>query len=125
MIRIVLRIAAIGVAGALGALLRHAIATNIATSGFPWSTLLVNLAGSLVLGVVLGHAPAWSATATLAVTVGFLGAFTTFSTFAFEATSLVRDQRPLTAAAYVGASVVLGLLAAGAGWQLGRSLADG
>jgi CrcB protein len=59
------------------------------------------------------------------VTVGFLGAFTTFSTFAFEATSLARDDRAMSASAYVAASLVVGLIACALGWQLGRSLADG
>lgn len=119
------RAVVVALAGAAGALLRYAIGTNLSSTAFPWATLLVNLGGSFVLGLVLGRAPAWSTTATLGVTVGFLGAFTTFSTFAFEATSLVRDDRAGTAGAYVLLSVVLGLTAAALGWHVGRSLAPG
>jgi CrcB protein len=121
----VVRTIVIALAGAAGALVRYAIGTNFANPSFPWPTLLINVAGSFLLGLVLGRAPAWSTTVTTGVTVGFLGAFTTFSTFAFEATSLVRDERPGTAAAYVLLSVVLGLAAAAAGWQVGRTLAPG
>lgn len=121
----VVRAVVIALAGAAGTLVRYAIGTNVANTSFPWPTLIINLAGSFLLGLVLGRVPAWSTTASTAVTVGFLGAFTTFSTFAFEATSLLRDDRPGTAAAYVLLSVVLGLAAAAAGWQVGRSFAPG
>ena len=79
--------------------------------------------GSFLLGVVLAGPGAgrWSTTATTAVAVGFLGAFTTFSTFAFEATALVRDERAATAFAYVAASLILGLAASALGFVLGRS----
>lgn len=117
-----LRVALVGAAGALGALARYWVATAIGTRSFPWATLAINVVGSLLLGLVLGG-PAvtrWSPTATTAVTVGFLGAFTTFSTFAFEATSLIRDDRPGAAAAYVTASLVLGLAASTAGFIIAR-----
>ena len=80
------------------------------------------MAGSFLLGVVLGGpgASRWSATATTAVAVGFLGAFTTFSTFAFEATALLRDDRAGAALAYVASSLVLGLVASAAGFVIAR-----
>lgn len=117
------RVALIAIAGALGALARYGVATAVGVRSFPWATLAINVAGSFVLGFVLGGpgAARWSSNVTTAVAVGFLGAFTTFSTFAFEGTALVRDDRPATAALYVGVSVVLGLMAAAAGYAAGRT----
>lgn len=118
------RAAAIALAGAAGALLRYWIGAAIGLRSFPWATLLINIAGSFLLGVVLGGPSArWSTTLTAATTIGFLGAFTTFSTFAFEATALVRSGRPATAALYVAASVVIGLAASAAGFVIGRAAA--
>jgi len=83
----------------------------------------VNVLGSLLVGVVLGGAGAirWSETATTAVAVGFLGAFTTFSTFTFETTALVRDDRAGAALIYAASSLVLGPAAAPATPSLARS----
>jgi CrcB protein len=117
------RIALVGAAGAVGALTRYWIGTAVGVRSFPWATLAINVVGSFLLGVVLGGpgASRWSTTATTAVAVGFLGAFTTFSTFAFEATALVRDDRAGTAFAYVAASLGLGLAASALGFVVARS----
>jgi len=117
-----LRVAAVGLAGSLGAVLRYWIGTSIGVRSFPWVTLGINVVGSFLLGLVLGGpgAARWSATTTTAVTVGFLGAFTTFSTFAFEATELVRSDRAATAVAYVASSVLLGLGASVLGFVVAR-----
>lgn len=81
----------------------------------PWGTLAVNVAGSLLLGVLAAAVPAgWLALAG----VGFCGALTTFSTFSFETVRLLEDDRPLTAAVNVAASVVLGVAAAALGLWL-------
>jgi CrcB protein len=116
------RVALVGAAGALGALARYWIGTSIGVRSFPWATLAINVVGSFLLGLVLGGpgVARWSPTATTAVAVGFLGAFTTFSTFAFEATSLVREERAGAALAYVAASLVLGLAASAAGFLIAR-----
>lgn len=112
---------AVAVGGALGALARYGVATAIGTRSFPWATLIINVAGSFALGAVLaGAAGRWPAAVSFFVTVGFLGAFTTFSTFSFEATALIRDGRVVAAGAYVMASVVLGLLASVAGYLAAR-----
>lgn len=81
-----LRLALVGAAGALGALARYWIGTAIGVRSFPWATLAINVLGSFLLGFVLGGPGAgrWSPTTTTAVSVGFLGAFTTFSTLAFD-----------------------------------------
>lgn len=114
---------AVAVGGALGALARYGVASAIGGRSFPWATLAINVAGSFALGVVLaGAAGRWPAAVSFFVTVGFLGAFTTFSTFSFEATELLREGRAATAGTYVAASVVLGLLASVAGYLAARQL---
>ncbi len=112
---------ALAIAGALGALARYWIGAAVGAVAFPLATLGINTAGSFLLGVVLATAPRrWHATLTTAVAVGFLGAFTTFSTFAYETVALLRSGRAASAAAYVSASVLLGVAAAAAGYGLGR-----
>lgn len=114
----------VALAGAAGALARYGIGAAVGTRTFPWATLGINVAGSLMLGFVLaGPGTRWSATATTAVAVGFLGAFTTFSTFAHEGTALLRDDRPGAALAYVALSMGLGLAAAALGYVAGRATA--
>ena len=104
-------------------LARFWIGTTIGVRSFPWATLGINVLGAFLLGLVLGGpgATRWSATATTAVTIGFLGAFTTFSTFAFEATALVREDRAGTALAYVASSLLLGLGASALGFVAART----
>ncbi|MEY2476565.1 MAG: fluoride exporter [Actinomycetota bacterium] len=118
-----MRIALVGLAGALGALSRYAIGVGIGVRSFPFATLLINVVGSAVLGWVLAGpgADRWSTTATTAVAVGFLGAFTTFSTFAYETITMLRTDQPARALLYVALSVGLGLVAAAAGYALGRA----
>ena len=114
---------AVALGGALGALARYGVANAIGTRAFPWATLTINVVGSFALGLVLaGAVGRWPAAVSFAVTVGLLGAFTTFSTFSFEATELLREGRAAAAGAYVAASVVLGLLASAAGYLAGLRL---
>ena len=115
----------VGLAGAAGAMARYGVNRAVGHRAFPWATLSINVAGSFVLGVVLAGpgATRWSATVTTAVGVGFLGAFTTFSTFTYETTDLVRADRTAMAVAYVVSSLVLGLAAAAAGYVVGRQAA--
>lgn len=117
-----LRTGLVGLAGALGAMTRYGIGVAVGVRSFPWATLGVNVAGSLLLGWVLGGPGAgrWGTTLTTVVAVGFLGAFTTFSTFSYETTTLLRDGRPGTAAAYVAASLAATLLASACGYAVGR-----
>jgi CrcB protein len=111
--------------GACGALARLGIANLIGPREWPWSTLVVNVAGSFALGLLV----AWGTTklstdVASAVGVGFIGAFTTYSTFAVETSLLADGGRAPAAVGYLGASVVLGIGAAVAGIALGRSLLD-
>jgi fluoride exporter len=87
--------------------------------GFPLSTFVINVNGSFLLGVLVAVAgekvPPTSESMRLALGVGFLGAFTTFSTFEFETHALFEDGSWLTATTNVVASLFLGLLAVRAG----------
>jgi CrcB protein len=90
--------------------------------GFPWGTLAVNVAGSLVMGV-LAALLARSAEARLFLMTGALGGFTTFSAFSLDAVSLWERGDAGAAIAYAGASVAISLAALAAGLALGRALA--
>jgi fluoride exporter len=113
-------LAAVATGGAFGAVSRYAISLAIpeTASGFPWATFLINVTGSAVLGflvtLILEQFPRGRLARPLLGT-GFIGAYTTFSTFTVEAVLLVRAGHPATAGAYVLASVVAGLAAAWAG----------
>ena len=84
-------------------------------------TLTVNVAGSAVLGLVLGlaAAPAWVVTL---VGTGFCGALTTFSTFGYDVVRLAEEKLPGRALAYLAATLVLGVGAAATGYGLGGLL---
>ena len=119
------RIALIGVFGAAGALTRLGVNNVVDVRTFPWATLLINVTGSFALGLLV----AWGATrlsgdVASALGVGFLGAYTTYSTFAVDVTLLGDDGRVPAAAVYLAATVTLGVAAAVAGVALGRTLVD-
>jgi CrcB protein len=112
---------AVAIGGALGAVTRYVIAVRIYGSfgvGFPWGTLFVNIVGCAILGVILGlveERDAFSPQLRTAITVGFIGGLTTFSTFVFEYWQYLQEGDPLRAIAYVVLSLVLGLAAFTAG----------
>lgn len=112
----------VALAGALGASLRYAVGVAVGARAFPWATLGINVTGSFLLAfLVTGPlAGRLSTPGGIAVTVGLLGAFTTFSTFGWETVALVQDGRGAAAATYVAGSVLLGLAGAGLGHWLGR-----
>jgi len=108
-------VAAIALGGALGAPARYAVSRliHVAKDSFPWATFVTNLAGAFLLGVVLTivlerRAPTRYARPFLAV--GFLGAFTTFSTMAVETVTLVKDGFVVLGVGYLLVSVAAGLL---------------
>lgn len=114
--------------GALGAVARFGLSNGVYAwlgRGFPYGTLAVNVLGSLVMGFLaivlverLSLAPEWRA----GILVGFLGAFTTFSTFSLETLGLLESGAWLKAVSNMVLSVVLCVLAAAAGMMLGRQL---
>ncbi|HYH25893.1 MAG TPA: CrcB family protein [Blastococcus sp.] len=113
------------VAGAvLGAplrLLAERVAVARRGSGSVLGTLSVNVAGSAVLGLLLGlaTAPAWLVAL---VGTGFCGTLTTFSTFGVEVVRLVEERTAGRAAGYAAVTLLLGLGAASVGWLLGRGI---
>ena len=121
-------ISLIMVFGALGTLSRYGVgrlSRQLLGEGFPYGTLLVNVVGCLLFGLVsqlaLGD-EAVPRALRLAITVGFLGAFTTFSTFGYETFQLLKDGAVAPALANGAANLILGLLAIWAGIAAGRVL---
>lgn len=112
----------VALGAALGAPLRHVVGVLAARRGhrLPLGTLAVNVAGSLVLGLLVGAGTGGSAL--LLVGTGFCGALTTFSTLSVEAVRLIEDGERTAALAYVCLSLVLGIGAAGLGVALGVGL---
>jgi CrcB protein len=115
--------------GALGAVARYAVAawfTGRYGTRFPWGTFAINASGCLAIGFVLTileeRLPGSRAWRPLVV-IGFLGAYTTFSTFGWESHALLRDGEWERASAYLLASVALGLVAVRLGVVAARAWA--
>ncbi len=106
----------VAVAGALGVLARFGVDRALGPGAAPWSILAVNVAGSLALGVLVG-AGAGEQARTVAG-AGFLGGFTTFSTFAVQVVTDVDAGRPGRALALAVASLGLGVGAAALGYAV-------
>jgi CrcB protein len=111
--------------GALGAPARYGVAqvVHVGTHGFPWATFWTNVSGAFALGVVLvlvtERFPQLRSAQPFLAT-GFLGAYTTFSTFVVEGDLLVRDGHAFLAAVYWVTSIAAGLFAAVAGIAVAR-----
>ncbi len=123
MIKACLLVAAGGALGAVGRHLVTVAATAWLGSGFPWGTLIVNVAGSFLLGVLVALLSAvWTPPGEmrLFLVTGFLGAFTTFSAFSLDVVSEFERGHNSLAILYVVASVVLSVLALLAGLRLMR-----
>ena len=117
----------VGIGGAAGALSRYwAIGwvQALAGIGFPWGTLAVNVTGSLALGFALVWLQSLAPSPELRdlVAVGFLGSFTTFSTFSWETLTLIRDGAWGRAGGYALGSVLVCVLACAAGAALASAL---
>ena len=118
----------IGLGGFLGANARYIVALWAAGrwgTGFPYGTLIANVAGCFLIGFFLTLATEWLTIPTevrLFVAVGFLGGFTTFSSFGFETLQLVEQSRWGAAALNIFADVVLGLIGVVTGIFLARWL---
>ena len=112
--------------GALGALARFLLSTSITEklgSGFPYGTLMVNVLGSFVMGflaILLVERMGLDPLLRLGIFVGFLGAFTTFSTFSMETLNLFEQGLPLRALLNMFVSVTLSVLAVWLGVLLGK-----
>ena len=121
---------ALAVFGAAGALMRFGVskvAPRIFGTNFPYGTLVVNVLGCLAIGffMELGTSsealPKWLKTA---ITVGFLGAFTTFSAFGYETLLLIRQGSIWSALASVSANLVAGILAVGLGLVICKAITN-
>jgi CrcB protein len=123
----------VAVGGAAGSVLRyHAgrVVTNLAPAGsaFPWGTLAVNVAGSLMMGALIGWLARGSLSepgaesARLLLGVGLLGGFTTFSAFSGELVTMLHRGQMGMAAGYVAASLVAGVAAVLAGLVTAQSI---
>jgi CrcB protein len=122
----VLKFVAIACGGALGALARYGVestVTNRLGSRFPYGTLVVNVTACVILGGVLAYlsrhenvSPFWR----YLVPVGFIGAYSTFSTFEFESFSLLENGAYFLSCLYVELSVARGLAATWVGVRLGQ-----
>jgi len=118
----------VAIGGALGAVARYWVATVIGTrypSAFPYPTLIINITGSFVIGLFLTlvserlHiSPTWR----LGFAVGFVGAYTTFSTFEFETFKLIESGAGLSALMYVAVSLILGFAAVWGGIALAHRI---
>jgi len=122
------QLVAVAIGGAAGAVLRWLMASGVqkmAGSAFPWGTFAVNALGSFLLGflfVWLIERSTASELVRLAVTVGFLGAFTTFSTYSFESVRLLQEGAFSLALGNIMGQVVVCLLLTWLGVQLARVL---
>ena len=120
---------AVGIGGAFGAIARYSISLAMpkfdAAIGWPWQTFIANLAGSLLIGLLVAMffvsgklGDGWR----LFLAVGLLGGFTTFSTFSLEAMQLVQAGRPAAAVGYVAVSAVACPVMCWIGWTFGRGV---
>ena len=117
---VVLAIGAIGGVGAIARFLLDGAVSQRAGRSFPWGTLAVNLTGAFVLGVLAGATI--SEDAYLLAGTGLVGAYTTFSTWALESHRLGEDGQLRLGALNFAVSLVLGVLVAWAGRELGAAL---
>jgi len=119
-----LRLTLIAFFGAVGTLTRYGLQGLVqvrAGGAFPYGTLLINLTGCFLLGLIgqftlnrLLISPDWR----VAITVGFFGGYTTFSSFGWETAKMLEDGEWLRATTYVAASVFVGLFLSVAGIRL-------
>ena len=122
-------IAAVAVGGAIGSVARYLAGIGVGKwlgFGFPWGTLLINISGSFLIGILVeSFALRWDLpqAARVFLTVGICGGFTTFSTFSLESALLLERGELGPAAAYIVASVVVSILALFAGLHLIRGIA--
>ena len=116
---------AVGCLGFLGAVSRFFVARLFAFSTFPAGTLVVNVTGSLFLGwfvTVAGDRLGISEAVRMSIAVGFVGAYTTFSTYMYESNRMLEDGAWIGALLYILGSIVLGLIAVRLGIMLGHRM---
>jgi len=121
------KLALLALAGSLGTLARYGLAGLVHRydgASFPWGTLAVNVTGCFLVGLLAAlFESRWPVTGETRVIllVGFMGAFTTFSTFGWESVRMVQTGEWAKAALYIGASLLVGLVAMILGMRLGNA----
>ena len=119
---------AIALGGAAGCLARYWVGTGLlgVSRTFPTATLLINVVGSVLIGWLSGEwSPVKDVTIRAALTIGFCGGFTTFSTFSIETVRMLNGGDARRAATYVAASILLSVSAAALGVVAARAFARG
>ena len=122
-----MKILLVAIGSGLGGMLRYLVPCWIGVAkGFPWATLTVNVVGSLLIGLLSGllarHGGSSAESIRCFAVVGFCGGFTTFSTFSNETFRLIESSQWLSAAGYVGISVVAGLVAVFVGYLISKGV---
>ncbi len=118
----------VAIGGAIGASLRHTVnmlAVRIVATSFPWWTIVINILGSLAMGLFIGWLARRSGTSDalrLFVATGILGGFTTFSAFSLDFATLWERGQASAAFGYAAASVLLSLYAVFVGLWVARAL---
>ena len=113
----------VGIGGLFGGVVRFHLGKIIAqraSTTFPIATLIINISGALLLGLVSGISV--TENVYLLLGEGFLGAYTTFSTFMYEGFHLFQENEKLNAFVYILGSLLLGVLGYTAGWEIGKIL---
>jgi len=123
-------IGVVALGGAVGATMRYGVnvgAVHYLGSGYPWGTMIVNIMGSLFMGIMIGKFAQMdqvSQGVKILLTTGFLGAFTTFSTFSLDFVNLWERGAMLQAVGYMMFSVVMGVVALALGLWIVRGIAS-
>ena len=118
----------VALGGSAGAIARYAVGSYIGNrmgSRFPYGTFVINISGSFVIGLVmtiLAKHSQMSRSWLYLIPIGFIGAYTTFSTFEFETLRLIQDGQALSALMNAAASVVVGFAMVWIGMVAGRAL---
>ena len=122
-----LKYVVVGIGGFLGAIARYALGTYIGSRygvRFPLGTFVINVSGSFLIGLILTLLARTTASAywRYLVPIGFIGAYTTFSTFEYETLRALQDGQLMTGFLNVALSLVIGFIAVWAGAAIGRVL---
>jgi CrcB protein len=118
----------VGVGGFLGSIARYVVdrrVTNLFGGSMPWGTVVINVSGSFAVGLLFAlivERTAVSPSLRAPLMIGFVGAYTTFSTFALESWRLIEDCAWLLAALNIGGSILICLIAVIAGVAVGRTI---
>jgi len=122
-----LKYIAVGAGGFLGAIARYTLGVYIGSRygvRFPLGTFVINVSGSFLIGLILTLLARTTASAywRYLIPIGFIGAYTTFSTFEYETLRAIQDGQLMTGLLNVGLSLVVGFIAVWAGASIGRVL---